>query len=630
MRKTKLNYHYSVRKLKRDSDNLRKRKMAESIQNNKSRDFWSEVKKVNGTCTPIAVNIGDKTDSYDIAELFANKYNSLYNSVPSDTSVINDIKAETRQKLSVNSFVEMEVKSTDIIKAVKGIKKNKSDDEGKLFSNHIIFASKRFYDYTAHLFNGMLIHGYTPKCLLNSTIISIPKDTRGDLSSDENYRGISLCSSLFKLFELILIQKQNCNLTTSDMQFAYKLEHSTTMATVVLKDVVYIFLLRNSNVYCCFIDASKAFDRLRHDMLFKMLLMRNVNPLMVRILMESYERQTVRTSWLNKTSKSFSCKNGVRQGGILSPILYSIYNDELLQRLKNNGDGCWVGNHFFGALSYADDLCIMSPTLTGLQNMLQLCEIYGKEYDVMYNSSKTKCMKFSKQVQNVENMPDVNLCGQSLKWVQSFKYLGNWISSDLSEEFEINKKLGIFYGSVNNLYSSFRNIGVNHLGMLFNSYCCVFYGSQAWSLSDKNVDKIYVAWNKAVRHICNIPYNTHTLFLPFLVKTLCIRDELYLRSAKMINTMLHSNNASMKFLAEWSINSYVTIIGRNRKIISDTLCCELQDANIKKNLFDKLSNTFTLECHMIRELLDIRDGNIDLPGFTIYDVHDILHNVCIN
>ena len=170
----------------------------------------------------------------------------------------------------------------------------------------------------------MLVHGYTPVCMLNSNIISIPKDIRGDLSSDDNYRGISFCSSLFKLFEIILIQKEGKHLYTSDMQFAYKESHSTTMGTLILKDVINHFVSKGSNVYACFIDASKAFDRLRHDMLFKVLYERNVNPVMIRILINTFKRQTVLTSWAGIKSDKFTCQNVVRQGGILSPLLYSV------------------------------------------------------------------------------------------------------------------------------------------------------------------------------------------------------------------------------------------------------------------------------------------------------------------
>ena len=137
-----------------------------------------------------------------------------------------------------------------------------------------------------------------------------------------------------KLYELLLIQKQGKKLLASDMQFAYKADHSTTMCTKMLKEVVNHFLCKGSNVYCCFIDASKAFDRIKHDMLFKILMQRQINPLMTRFLIDLYERQTAQTSWIGAKSEKFTCANGVRQGGILSPLLYTIYNDILLEKLN--------------------------------------------------------------------------------------------------------------------------------------------------------------------------------------------------------------------------------------------------------------------------------------------------------
>ena len=254
---------------------------------------------------------------------------------------------------------------------------------------------------------------------------------------------------MFLVIEIVMILKQGFNLKTSNMQFAYKSGHSTTIATAVLKDVINQFMSKGSDVYCCFIDASKAFDRLQHDILFKLLLERNVHPLTIRILVDSYERQTLQTNWQGATSKKFSCTNGVRQGGILSPIFYSIYNDVLLKRLYENGNGCWIGHHFFGAISYADDLCIISPSITGLQNMLNVCTEYGHEYDVLFNPQKTKCVKFSKQRNGNPVDIDVKLCNQKLSWTSEIKYLGNWLKSDLSEDLEINKKTGYFHSNVN-------------------------------------------------------------------------------------------------------------------------------------------------------------------------------------
>ena len=71
-------------------------------------------------------------------------------------------------------------------------------------------------------------------------------------------------------------------------------------------------------------------------------------------------------SWNGCTSNPFSVTNGVRQGGVLSPIHFNVYMDELIDKLKMNDVGCHIGRQFTGAFCYADDLTLLSPTIRGL------------------------------------------------------------------------------------------------------------------------------------------------------------------------------------------------------------------------------------------------------------------------
>ena len=94
--------------------------------------------------------------------------------------------------------------------------------------------------------------------------------------------------------------------------------------------------------------------------------------------------------WNNSVSKVFSPKNGVKQGSILSPVLFSVYLDKLLNALENHKTGCRIGRKFCGALAYADDLTLISPTVQGLQSMITLCEKFGLEYSIKFNDEKTE------------------------------------------------------------------------------------------------------------------------------------------------------------------------------------------------------------------------------------------------
>ena len=99
----------------------------------------------------------------------------------------------------------------------------------------------------------MISHGYTLTVLLKSTIVSIPKDNKASLSNSDNYRGISIFKSINKLFEVILYLYKD-QFQSSDMQFGYKKGHSTTLCTLVYREVISHYFNNNTSVYSCLLD----------------------------------------------------------------------------------------------------------------------------------------------------------------------------------------------------------------------------------------------------------------------------------------------------------------------------------------------------------------------------------------
>jgi hypothetical protein len=191
--------------------------------------------------------------------------------------------------------------------------------------------------------------------------------------------------------EVILMKKSREQIGTSDLQFAYKAKHSTSMCTLMLKETVNHFLNRGTGVYCCLIDASKAFDRIRQDELFRILQNRGVSAcLRNSLLINCYSHQEMTARWNGAQTEPFGALNGVKQGGIFSPILFCCYMDILLERLRDLGIGCHIGQRFVGALSYADDLTLLAPSLRGLREMLKICEVFALNFDVMFNPSKSE------------------------------------------------------------------------------------------------------------------------------------------------------------------------------------------------------------------------------------------------
>ena len=157
-------------------------------------------------------------------------------------------------------------------------------------SDHLLHAPVKCYYYLSLLFSAIMFHGYMPEELLKSVIIHIPKNNN-NLSNSENYRGISLCSALCKLFEHIVLSKCGMSLVSSDSQFGFKENHSTSICATVFKDITSFYLSQDTDVYCSFVDATKAFDRLKFDKLFEILLFRKVPAVYIRVLFDLYTRQ---------------------------------------------------------------------------------------------------------------------------------------------------------------------------------------------------------------------------------------------------------------------------------------------------------------------------------------------------
>ena len=116
----------------------------------------------------------------------------------------------------------------------------------------------------------------------------------------------------------------------------------------------------------------------------------------------------------------------MKQGGVLSPILFSIYFETLLHDLSSCGHGCYIGNNFMVAFAYADDLVLLSPNLSGLRNMIKVCEQFSLDYDIVFNPSKSKMLLF-----NTENdFVPLKMKGEVIPISNGEKHLGNYIGQD--------------------------------------------------------------------------------------------------------------------------------------------------------------------------------------------------------
>ena len=213
---------------------------------------------------------------------------------------------------------------------------------------------------------------------------------------------------------------------------------STELCTGLIKNITVRYCFNDSSIFGCFLDASKAFDRVDHHLLFEKLLQRNLSLIVVRALLTYHLQQKVSVCWNKSSSDKFSISNGVRQGGVLSPVLFPIYLDDLLLELERAGVGCYWRHHFVSAVCYVDNIALLAPSLSALQIMLETCTHYASLHSLIFNASKTQLIKFSRLSAFSVDSP-LNFCflGQRLCFSQSIVHLGHILSHDLSDKIDI-------------------------------------------------------------------------------------------------------------------------------------------------------------------------------------------------
>ena len=205
----------------------------------------------------------------------------------------------------------------------------------------------------------MIQHGYIVNNLLKGTISPVVKNAEGDVSDSTNYRPITIGPLLAKLFEKAIDLKLSPYLDSDHLQFGFKKRTSRPHALFALKSTVDHFTEKGSDVFACFLDCTKSFDRISHYGLFIKLMDRHVPLCLLLLVIAWHLNMTCRVKWGVAESIEFVVPLGTNQGGIISPKLFSLYIDDIAKILRNQGVGCHFLKLFIGCILFADDMALL-------------------------------------------------------------------------------------------------------------------------------------------------------------------------------------------------------------------------------------------------------------------------------
>ena len=552
MSSARARFKYSLRQCRLDEQCISSENLASSMQCHDLNNFWKNISLLNKSKSTLSNCINGITGEGDIANLWKNHYSILLNSSEDDSS--KDFVYDSFKNISFNQ--EMHVTVNEVLSLVHSLESGKSAGLDGLNGECLKYADVILSVLLSFCFTCMFKHSYLPSAMLDSVIIPLVKNKCGDLSDISNYRPIAISCIVSKIFENVILLRIEEYLWTTDNQFGFKAHHSTDLCVYALTEFIEHFKNRSTSVYLAFLDASKAFDKINHWLLFKKLIERQMPLYLVTILCYWYRHQVMFVRWGSSLSTGFRVTNGVRQGGILSPLLFNVYINDLSIRLSETGIGGSIGGKFVNHMIYADDLCVISLSSSGLQSLLNICTEYCQLHDLTFNAKKSVCMFFRSSVNKQCGLSDIFISGSICEFSNEVKYLGVMINSSFKTTIDVQRQTRNFYARANLLIRNFRYCTDNVKCYLFQSYCTSMYCCQLWFNSTKgSLKKLKTSYNSALRRFLMIskPYSASQMFVSRGILSFdeLLRKSIYRfveRIENSTNSIIHACLSSSVFL----------------------------------------------------------------------------------
>ena len=392
------------RRLCKHEEKIYKQKIHTELSNDMEKNpknFWNLINKLDKMYT--SSESKEALPHADFFHFFKNLNKAHSNNSSFHDNIIHEFeqamkKLNTNCPQNIHDIFDHNITPDEISKAIKLLKPGKSTSCDMISNEMLKYSGSCILKPLEKLFNFIFKNGTFPRLWNESFLVLIHKS--GSKVDPSNYRGISITSNLGKLFNRIIYTRlltfTNTKSLISENQIGFKENCRTADHLFSIKAIIEHYKSKKNKVFAAFIDLRKAFDTIWRVGLFYKLLKSDIPPKLFQIIFSMYSNTTNRIKFSNGLSKVFQSECGVKQGDVLSPLLFNIFLDDIVKELKKyKCDPVQICNTSVNCLLYADDIVLLSESKSGLQTSLNVINEYCTNWKLHVNVDKSKVVVFN-------------------------------------------------------------------------------------------------------------------------------------------------------------------------------------------------------------------------------------------
>ena len=335
-------------------------------------------------------------------------------------------------------------------------------------------------------------------------LVKLPK--KGDLGNCNNWRGITLLVIASKVLTRVILAriKDSIDKKLRQNQAGFRPERSCTDQTATLRIIVEQSVEWNSPLYLCFIDFMKAFDSLDREVMWELLKHYGVPQKLINIIMALYDSCQCCVIHRGKLSPAFSVNTGVKQGCLLSPIIFTLAVDWIMKQSTRGRNGIqWTPTTQLHDLDFADDIVLLTQSFAHLQEKTAKVEEEAAKQGLKINVGKTKTLRLGHK-----HATPIKIGDEVAEDVSTFTYLGSVIAQSGGAEEDVEARIRKAQTAFSMLNTVWRSNLIRRKTKLriFNSNVksVLLYGSETWLMTEKLRARLQTFINKCLRKVMRI------------------------------------------------------------------------------------------------------------------------------